>query len=113
MSQCRVCEGHAQLFLCVTHISSLRDALRDLPWWLRRLEESAVGDVRLGDGGRRGTRAHELDEYTGPDGADKLDQAGRDGKFAIDKALAAGRVNAKASRQLDRATNERVCCTNR
>lgn len=106
MSQCRVCEGHAQLFLCVTHISSLRDALRDLPWWLRRLDESAIGDVRLGEGGRKGTRAHELDEYTGPDGAEKLDQARRDGKFAIDKALAAGRVNAKASRLLDRATNE-------
>lgn len=106
MSQCQVCEGSAQLFLCITHITALREALQDMPWWLRRAEEAATGQVRLGDGGRRGTRAREFDEYTGPDGADKLEAAGRAGKFELDRVLASGRVNGKASRLLDRATNE-------
>lgn len=103
MSKCQVCEGRAQLFLCLTHITALRDALRELPWWLIRLNETAVGDVRLGEGGRRGTRAHELDEFTGSDGADKLERARRDGRFDLDKVLAHGRVNAKASRLMDQA----------
>ncbi|OBF14410.1 hypothetical protein [Mycolicibacterium conceptionense] len=106
MSACQVCEGRAQLFLCLTHITALREALHDLPWWLTHLGDAAVGNVRLGESGRRATRAHELDEYTGPNGADKLDAARRAGKFEIDKVLATGRVNGKASRLLDRARNE-------
>lgn len=106
MSKCQVCEGRAQLFLCLTHITSLRDTLHDLPWWITHLEDAAVGNVRLGEPGRRGTRARELDEYTGPDGADRLDADRRAGKFDIDKMLATGRVNGKASRLFDRARGE-------
>lgn len=106
MSTCQVCEGRAQLFLCLTHITTLRNALRELPWWLDRLEEAAVGNVRLSESGRRGTRAHELDEFTGSDGADRLDKARCDGRFDLDKVLAHGRVNAKASRLQDRARND-------
>ncbi|MEX3655262.1 hypothetical protein ABFW14_08535 [Mycolicibacterium fortuitum] len=106
MSKCQVCEGRAQLFLCLTHVTALREALHDLPWWLTHLADAAIGNVRLGESGRRATRAHELDEYTGPNGADKLDAARRAGKFDIDKVLATGRVNGKASRLLDRARNE-------
>lgn len=106
MSKCQVCEGRAELFLCLTHITVLRDALRELPWWLIKLNETAVGNVRLGESGRRGTRAHELDEFTGTDGADKLERARRDGRFDLDKVLANGRVNAKASRLMNCAGND-------
>lgn len=105
MSKCRVCEGRAQLFLCLTHITTLRETLHDLPWWLDKLDEAAVGQVRMSDPGRRSTRAHELDEFTGPDGAEKLDKARKEGRFDIDVALAGGRVNGKASRLADEAAN--------
>lgn len=108
MSKCQVCEGRAQLFLCLTHITALREALREMPWWLGKLKDAAVGNVRLGESGRRGTRAHELDEFTGDDGAEKLDKARRDGRFDLDKVLAHGRVNAKASRLRDQAGNDLV-----
>lgn len=108
MSKCQVCEGRAQLFLCLTHITALRDALREMPWWLGKLKDAAVGDVKLGEPSRRGTRAHELDEFTGADGADKLDKARRAGRFDLDKVLAHGRVNAKASRLRDQAGNDLV-----
>ncbi|WRQ09001.1 hypothetical protein JDBV03_01955 [Mycobacterium phage ridax] len=108
MSACRVCEGRAQLFLCLTHITALRNALNDLPWWLDRLDETVVGQVKLGDPGRRGTKAHELDAYTGPDAAEKLAQALADGRFRRSVVLALGRVNPKASRLRDRARNELV-----
>ncbi|QFG09099.1 helix-turn-helix DNA binding protein [Mycobacterium phage ThulaThula] len=108
MTACQVCEGRAQLFLCLTHITQLRDTLRDLPWWLERLDEAVVGQVRLGDPGRRGTKSHELDAYSGPDGAEKLAQALRDGRFRRSAVLALGRVNPKASRLRDRAHNELV-----
>lgn len=103
-TKCRVCDSRAHAYLCATHITLLRRALRDLPWWLARLNEAAVGTVRLGDTGRRGTRAHELDAYTGPGGADRLDRAIRDGRFTLTAVLAQGRCNAKASALLDGAT---------
>ncbi|MGB0972592.1 MAG: hypothetical protein ACPGVG_16780, partial [Mycobacterium sp.] len=109
MTQCQVCEGRAQLFLCTTHIGVLQSTLSDLPWWLARLRESALGQVRLGDGGRRGTRAHELDEYTGPDddlNAARLERDLAAGKFGLDAVLAPGRVNGKASRLYDQAYND-------
>jgi hypothetical protein len=106
MSKCRVCEGRAQLWLCTVHESILRETLRDLPWWLARLGEAAVGNVHMSDNGRRGTHANELDEYTGRDGAGKLADALEAERFRRDKVLAAGRVNAKASRLYARARNE-------
>ncbi len=106
MSKCEVCEGQAQLFLCITHINALRETLQDLPWWLDRCKDAAAGQAKLGDGGRRGSRARDFDEYTGPDGADKLEEALAKGKFKLDRMLATGRVNGKASRLLDRATND-------
>jgi hypothetical protein len=84
----------------------LRDTLRDLPWWLNRLTETAIGHARLGDNGRRGTRAVELDEYAGPDGADKFVKALETGQFRRDRLLAANRINAKASRLHQHARNE-------
>lgn len=105
MAKCQVCEGRAQLRLCLTHEVILRDSLRDLPWWLERLAEAATGNVRLGDGGRRATRVSELDELAGPDGSDKLARALAANKLRRDRLLAAGRVNAKASRLQAAATN--------
>ena len=109
MTQCQVCEGRAQLFLCTTHIGVLQSTLKDLPWWLSRLNEAALGQVRLGDAGRRGTRAHELDEYTGPDDAANAARLERDlaaGKFKLDAVLAPARINAKASRLYEQAYND-------
>ena len=109
MTQCQVCEGRAQLFLCTTHIGVLHSTLKELPWWLARLNETALGQVRLGDGGRRGTRAHELDEYTGPDddlNAARLERDIAAGRFTLDSALAPARINGKAGRLYDQAYNE-------
>ncbi|AJA43380.1 hypothetical protein VC60_gp79 [Mycobacterium phage Sbash] len=108
MSKCQVCEGRAQLFLCLTHITQLRDTLRDLPWWLDKLDEAAVGDVRFGSDSRRGTRAHELDAYTGPDGAARLAQSLAEGRFRRSAVLALGRVNPRATRLRERVRNELV-----
>jgi hypothetical protein len=83
----------------------LRDTLRDLPWWLNRLAEAAVGQARMTDNSRRGTHGNELDEFTGADGADQLAKALQNKRFR-DRMLAAGRVNARASRLHEHARNE-------
>ncbi|MCH9728397.1 MAG: hypothetical protein K0U84_01715 [Actinomycetia bacterium] len=109
MTQCQVCEGRAQLFLCTTHIGVLQTTLTDLPWWLARLNEAALGQVRLGDGGRRGTRAHELDEYTGPDddaNAARLERDLAAGRFDLDAVLAPARINNKARKLYAAAHND-------
>jgi hypothetical protein len=108
MAKCDVCEGRSQLRLCTVHEMILRDTLRDLPQWLEWLADAAVGNVRLGDNGRRGCRPDVLHPYTGPDdkrNADNLEKAIHDGAFRRDRLLAAGRVNAKASRLHDSARN--------
>lgn len=109
MSKCQVCDGRSQLFICTTHLGVLQTTLQEMPWWIERLTESALGQVRLGDGGRRGTRSHELDEYTGPndtDNAARLDHDIHAGKFTVDKVLGSARINSKASRLLDELENE-------
>lgn len=60
---CLACQGSAaDTFICGVCTSQLRKLLDDLPWWLRILEEAAVGDVRLGDtgSGRSRTRASQI-----------------------------------------------------
>jgi hypothetical protein len=53
MTKCQKCGGKSELFLCREHIAELKRMLADLPWWLDRLSEAAVGDVRLSSGARR------------------------------------------------------------
>jgi len=54
-------------------------------------------------------RAHELDEYTGPNDAENAMRLERDitsGNFALDKVLAGARINGKAVRLRDAAHND-------
>lgn len=51
MSTCQSCGGRATVSLCPTCVSKLRDLLEHLPQWITHLEEAAIGQVRLGDGG--------------------------------------------------------------
>lgn len=57
MSECTNCQAKAHnAFLCPRCITTLQTALADLPWWLARLTEAAIGQTRMGDGGRSGGR---------------------------------------------------------
>jgi hypothetical protein len=47
MTECQRCGGRATLFLCPRCESHLDKLLRELPWWLERLTETAVGATRL------------------------------------------------------------------
>jgi hypothetical protein len=66
MSACESCSGRAHdAFLCGRCQTDLRQMLTDLPWWIDRLAEAAVGHAKLGDGGRHsgsGTRLKGDDE---------------------------------------------------
>jgi hypothetical protein len=98
---CQACGGRAQLFLCPRCESDLREHLRSLLTQpddegrqrlglLEYLDDAAIGG--------RG-RGKSLIEYTDPEhGDEKLDRALANGEFHRDKVLAAGGVNAKASR---------------
>jgi hypothetical protein len=81
--------------------------LADLPWWIDRLTEAATGQAKLGGGGRHMRNEPDgLIEYTDPyDGDERLARDIAAGKFGRDRVLAAGRVNAKASRLLDEVNN--------
>lgn len=53
MTECLCCARKTDLFLCSSCQGELRRQLADLPWWMERLAESALGQTKLGDGGRR------------------------------------------------------------
>ena len=53
MPECVRCGAKATTFACGRCTHKLRRMLADLPWWLRRLEETATGQARHGDDGRR------------------------------------------------------------
>lgn len=108
-TECQRCGGRATLFLCQRHIASLRTLLLELPWWLDRLTETAVGQTRMSDnGGRKSARRTDLDGEKPlaacieelPEG-DDLDKARREReRHALAVALAAGGCNANASELL-------------
>lgn len=107
---CQTCKGRAQLFLCGKCVRKLREDLAELDWWISRLIESAIGQVRLGDGGKRSVRTmHGDDELASHIGAlpgcscedecdcdPKVARAKRQ-RAALAQALALGRVNANAA----------------
>jgi hypothetical protein len=113
--ECQGCARKSDLFLCGGCQSDLRALLVDLPWWLARLTEAALGHVRLGDGGgRRGHRAG-LEQYTDPKPA--MDgQGGTEGQRRLERdlgdaklrarLLAQGGVNSRASEALAAITGE-------
>lgn len=118
MSECQACKGKADLFLCGKCVATLRSELADLPWWINRLVEAVVGQVRLGDGGRRAVRTMHGDDAL----ASHIEQLPgcrceddchcntviarrRRHRAALSHALALGRVNASASELHDDITN--------
>ncbi|MGQ9348930.1 hypothetical protein [Mycolicibacterium gilvum] len=122
MTECRRCERKATLYLCNYCIDTLRTQLRELPWWLDRLAETALGQAKLSDGGRRATRRDvlhgddSLASHIEPLRACKcaedaeclcnVDKARkRRERDALHHILAAGRVNARASAEYDRIQN--------
>lgn len=116
MTKCKRCDRATDLFVCKACISELRKRLADLPWWLDRLTETAVGQANLGDGARRGERRDvlhgddTLDSHVEPFPRDKdTTPTPRDHRdrhqAALWHALALGRVNGRASDELDRIGN--------
>ncbi|MBE5485511.1 hypothetical protein E3G42_003841 [Mycobacteroides abscessus] len=116
MTKCKRCERATDLFVCKACIAELRKRLADLPWWIDRLTETAVGQANLGDGARKGERRDVLhgddalvshvepfprDRDTTPTARDHRDRH----QAALWHALALGRVNGRASDELDRIRN--------
>lgn len=121
MTACQVCQAPTNnTYLCRDHTKMLRRTLDRLPWWLSVLEDTAVGNVRMGDkGGRTITRSSELhgDAPTmrplpGCQCADQecscdIDNARQKRQHTtLDWALSTGKVNGKASRLANKINNE-------
>lgn len=110
LTECRRCGGKApQSFLCAICTRSLGKTLADLPWWLHRLTEAALGMTRMSDnGGRKSARRNGLDGDAAlaamiellphDDDLDKARKARE--REALRHALAAGGINARASELL-------------
>lgn len=115
--ECTRCARKCELFLCSPCTGELRKMLADMPWWLDRLAETSIGQVRLSEpGGRRGHKAG-LERYTDPKpvaneegfsdgtaGERRLEQDLGDPKLRA-RLLAQGGVNAHASDLFDEVQN--------
>jgi hypothetical protein len=115
-AKCQSCSAPApNAFICKRCAAELRQLLADLPWWIERLAEAAVGQSKLGDGGRSSRReSDELSKYTDPrpertdegfatgrsEGQRRLERDLADPKL-VARLLAAGGVNASASTRLE------------
>jgi hypothetical protein len=127
VGKCQSCSAPTDLFLCHRHVTELRTLLDELPWWLDRLGEAAVGHVKLSDGGG-GRNTARREPFKGEDGVlpicvcGHIDHLGRkcydtqicgcdDYQPAVDhdklrtQFLAAGGVNEKASDLLAKVRN--------
>jgi hypothetical protein len=110
MTECTRCGAKANnSFLCRNCVTTAQTTLADLPWWLNRLTETAVGQTRMTDNaGRKSARRKDLDGDTDLAAciellpkADDLDKARRARQdAALSHALATGGVNARASQLL-------------
>lgn len=110
MTECTRCGAKANnSFLCRNCVNTAQTTLADLPWWLNRLTETAVGQTRMTDNaGRKSARRKDLDGDTDLAAciellpkADDLDKARRARQdAALTHALATGGVNARASQLL-------------
>ena len=128
VTDCRRCGGKASgAFLCARCTRELGKTLAELPWWLHRLTEAALGQTRMADnGGRKSARRNGLDGDAPLASCiellpneDDLDKARRQREqAALRHALAAGGVNARASELLAEITDSlaywcRVLCDER
>jgi hypothetical protein len=128
MSDCKRCGGRANdAFLCRNCQTTLQTALADLPWFLNRLTETALGHTRMADNaGRKSAARKDLDgdaelasciELLPQD--DDLDKArAKREKAALAHALATGGINARASELLAEISDSlsywcRVLCESR
>ena len=111
MTECRRCGGRASAFLCPRCTTKVDTGLRELPWLLRCLTETATGQTRMSDnGGRRSARRKDLDgdrelaaciEPLPPNKDNNLERARREREqHALATALASGRIHARASQLL-------------
>jgi hypothetical protein len=94
---CESCGGKTDLYLCSICVAQLKDTLAALPFWLDALADAAIGQTRMGDGGRGSSRR---EPFKGEDDAMLGDPAKLRAQF-----LAEGRVNARASDRLDAVRN--------
>lgn len=129
MTECQRCDAKAHnAFLCGRCETHLHRLLADLPWWLERLTETALGQTRMADnGGRRSARRRDLDGEAElaaciellPHGEEDLDKARKAReKAALAHALATGGINARASELLAEIADSlgywmRVLCEHR
>ncbi len=114
MAECRRCTRKSDLFLCGACTGELKRLLADLPWWLDRLAETAVGQVRLGEKGGRRRHKTGLERYADPKPA--IDgKGGTEGQRRLEAdlreraftrwALSQGGVNGTASELFDEVQN--------
>lgn len=128
MTECQGCDGKAQLFLCSKCCELLKTTLAELPWWLHRLTETALGQTRLSDnGGRKSAPRKGLDGNATvascievlPGNGEDLDKARKAReRAALFHALAAGGCNGRASELLAEISDSlaywaRVLCEER
>lgn len=116
MTECQRCARKTDLYLCSTCTGDLRKMLHELPWWIARLIETEIGQTRMGDLGRKSKRR---DVLHGDDAlAAHIEPFPRDSdqpatdkdrrarqKMALRHALATGRINGRASEELQRVHN--------
>lgn len=120
VTACQVCEAPTNnTYLCRDHTKILRRTLDRIPWWLSVLEDTTVGNVRMGAGGRKATRSSELHGDTptvrplpgcrcdSDECTCELGQARQKRQHTtLNWALSTGKVNGRASRLAERINNE-------
>lgn len=116
MTECDRCGAKTQLPLCQRCITKIHDILTELPWWLDRLTETALGQAKLGSLSRRtqrpdthlngdATLASHIEAFP-DDNEPDLDEARRQRYAAARRhALALGGVHPSAADLLDTITN--------
>lgn len=130
VTECLRCGAKSQLYLCQSCADKVRDMLIELPWWLDRLNETAIGQAALGTPARKTRReprhlngddtvASHIEAF--PDDTETdLDEARRQREKAARRhALAAGGIHTGAAELLDTIANflstwiRDLCETNR
>ena len=110
MTKCQRCKGGVtDAFICRNCADELREDLTELPWWLSRLTETALGQTRMSDNaGRKFAPRKDLDgdrELAAcieslPSGDDLEKARLARQRQSLAHALATGGVNARASELL-------------
>ncbi|SRX93577.1 hypothetical protein MSP7336_01816 [Mycobacterium shimoidei] len=116
MTECHSCGGRAEVVLCGRCQGKIHGILRELPWWLDRLTETAVGQARLDTAARRTTRepmtlhgddslASHIEPYPDDNEEDLYEARRARQAAALRHALATGGVHPSAAELLEKVTN--------